>query len=165
MSTRVSELLACEDAGVTKLAVDEVHRPVMSDAVLTFFRAPWRAVLSNLRHCLQLWCWWLQAGGSVWAATAAPIVNQWRIRAELPAPPPAVTSPRNSLAAGKGVGALRRSSVTSPVTADGSVFVAAASPVVRIRQTQDAGDAICQPRPVDPPLALYWHSDTSPRSP
>ena len=92
-------------------------------------------------HDVQLELWWLQAGGSVWAATAAPAVNQWRIQAELPAPPPAVTSPRSSLAAAKGVAPLRRSSMASPVAADGSVFVAAASPVVRMRQTQDAGDA------------------------
>ena len=104
MATRISELVACEEAGVTKLAVDE-------------------------------------AGGSVWAATAGPSVNQWRTRAELPAPPPPVTSPRSTPVSAKGVGALRRSSLASPAAADGSVFVAAASPVVRMRQMQDAGDA------------------------
>ena len=106
MSTRVSELVACEEAAVTKLAVDE-------------------------------------ASGTVWAATAGPNVNQWRMRAELPAPPPAVTSPRGTPASAKGSAALRRSSLASPVAADGSVFVAAASPVVRMRQMQDTGDAPC----------------------
>ena len=105
MSTRVSELVASEEAGVTKLALDE-------------------------------------DGSSVWAATAGPSVNQWRIRAELPAPPPAMTSPRGTPASAKSTAALRRSSLAGPAAADGSVFVAAASPVVRMRQMQDAGDAV-----------------------
>ncbi len=104
MSTRVSELVACEEAAVTKLAVDE-------------------------------------ASGTVWAATAGPNVNQWRMRAELPAPPPAVTSPRGTPASAKVSAALRKSSLASPVAAGGSVFVAAASPVVRMRQVQESGDA------------------------